>query len=313
MNEIIYKEDSGIIKLMQDIYPDKIILEIKELNGLSNKLFYVKYENEQLVIRIRNDENQLKREVNIIESLSKIGQTLGIKVVFQNGYITEYIQGKILSRTVDRNTTFLKYIARKMYDLHNSIIVNDQIDNIIWDKMFEWIEYMNEHISFIDDKRQLEIFYSEIIELKLIIDHDFKSSDLVLCHNDLAYENILFDDKNNTIMFIDWEYCGKNYPMYDIANFFQEWAGNHLKNDLLLNDDEIDIFLTEYYGNEYIKNSKDIKHKINIMKALSDLHWSIWAYYRSTLNNEIGFDYKEYGRKRYLRYLEIRYKNIILC
>ena len=50
-------------------------------------------------------------------------------------------------------------------------------------------------------------------------------SPVVLCHNDLLLTNILFNEKENKVTFIDFEYASQNYQAFDIANHFAEFAG----------------------------------------------------------------------------------------
>lgn len=45
----------------------------------------------------------------------------------------------------------------------------------------------------------------------------YKETILCCCHNDLNLSNILFTEHGP--MFIDWEYCGANTPLYDIAKY----------------------------------------------------------------------------------------------
>ena len=51
------------------------------------------------------------------------------------------------------------------------------------------------------------------------------NDELVFCHNDLLLGNILYDEIEHSIEFIDFEYAGANYQSYDIANHFCEFAG----------------------------------------------------------------------------------------
>lgn len=48
---------------------------------------------------------------------------------------------------------------------------------------------------------------------------------LVLCHNDLLVYNVLYDEDSDQVNFIDYEYTGVNYQLFDVANHFNEYAG----------------------------------------------------------------------------------------
>jgi thiamine kinase-like enzyme len=49
---------------------------------------------------------------------------------------------------------------------------------------------------------------------------------IVVCHNDTQSLNFLFDEnKNNKISLIDFEHCARNMWLYDVFNYFIEYAG----------------------------------------------------------------------------------------
>ncbi|CAH2221260.1 ethanolamine kinase 2 isoform X2 [Pelobates cultripes] len=50
-------------------------------------------------------------------------------------------------------------------------------------------------------------------------------SPIVLCHNDLLCKNVIYNEEEGHVRFIDYEYTGYNYQAYDIANHFNEFAG----------------------------------------------------------------------------------------
>lgn len=54
------------------------------------------------------------------------------------------------------------------------------------------------------------------------------NSPVVYSHNDLLLANILYNKKQNTVTFIDFEYTAFNYQAFDIANHFAEFPGNFL-------------------------------------------------------------------------------------
>lgn len=62
-------------------------------------------------------------------------------------------------------------------------------------------------------------------ELKALQESIPASAPVAFCHNDLLAGNIMRDDSNGAITFIDFEYGGSNYRGFDIANHFNEWAG----------------------------------------------------------------------------------------
>lgn len=63
----------------------------------------------------------------------------------------------------------------------------------------------------------------DTIELKL--NEDWCNVPIVFCHNDTQSRNFLFEKETNTIRIIDFEHCFHNLYLFDIANYFVEFAG----------------------------------------------------------------------------------------
>ena len=79
---------------------------------------------------------------------------------------------------------------------------------------------------------------------------------LVFSHNDLLANNILIKNSNNKYVFIDYEYSTYNYPIYDIANYFNEFEidfnikdenGSFHRNKLPENIDQLRRHFVECY------------------------------------------------------------------
>lgn len=118
----------------------------------------------------------------------------------------------------------------------------------------EWIDGVNPTNSEINSKIFLDIFSSELNKLHScknlngVINHDYfefvkiarnkisnthltkylnllskyKNLKLVLSHNDLSQDNLLWNEKEKRIFFIDYEWARMNNQYWDIANFIRE-------------------------------------------------------------------------------------------
>lgn len=53
------------------------------------------------------------------------------------------------------------------------------------------------------------------------------NSPVVYAHNDLLLGNVLYNQEQENVVFIDYEYTAFNYQAFDIANHFAEFAGNY--------------------------------------------------------------------------------------
>jgi thiamine kinase-like enzyme len=109
---------------------------------------------------------------------------------------------------------------------------------------------------------------------------------LVPCHNDPWPGNLL--DADGRIYLIDWEYSGMNDPMWDLADLSVE-AGFGPEQDRTM--------MEAYYG---ARPSPDLYSRLEIYKAMSDLHWSLWGFVQHAKDNPAE-DFWRYGRGRFKR------------
>ena len=82
------------------------------------------------------------------------------------------------------------------------------------------------------------------------------------CHNDLLNGN--FIDDGNRIRILDWEYAGMGDIFFDLANFSHHHG---------LNDDQINLFLQEYFGEVTPKRFARLK----LMWCMSEVHEAMWG------------------------------------
>jgi thiamine kinase-like enzyme len=105
----------------------------------------------------------------------------------------------------------------------------------------------------------------------------------VPCHNDPWPGNLL--DAEGRVYLIDWEYSGMNDPVWDLADLSVEAAF----------DAEQDRAMMEaYYG---ARPSPALYSRLEIYKAMSDLHWSVWGFVQHAKGNPAE-DFWSYGLER---------------
>ena len=106
---------------------------------------------------------------------------------------------------------------------------------------------------------------------------------LVPCHNDPWPGNLL--DADGRIYLIDWEYSGMNDPMWDLADLSVE-AGFGPKQDRAM--------MEAYRGGTA---SPALYSRLEIYKAMGDLHWSLWGFVQHAKDNPAE-DFWSYGLER---------------
>lgn len=94
---------------------------------------------------------------------------------------------------------------------------------------------------------------------------------LVPCHNDPWPGNLL--DADGRIYLIDWEYSGMNDPMWDLADLSVE-AGFGPERDRTM--------VEAYCGGAA---SQALYSRLEIYKAMSDLHWALWGFVQHAKDN----------------------------
>ena len=109
---------------------------------------------------------------------------------------------------------------------------------------------------------------------------------LVPCHNDPWPGNLL--DADGRIYLIDWEYSGMNDPTWDLGDLSVE-AGFVPEQDRLM--------MEAYCGGAA---SPGLYSRLEIYKAMSDLHWSLWGFVQHAKGNPAE-DFFSYGLERLRR------------
>jgi thiamine kinase-like enzyme len=109
---------------------------------------------------------------------------------------------------------------------------------------------------------------------------------LVPCHNDPWPGNLLdADGPDGRIYLIDWEYSGMNDPMWDLAD---------LSVEAEFGPEQDRTMMQTYHGTGL---SPALYSRLEVYKAMSDLHWSVWGFVQHAKGNPAE-DFWSYALER---------------
>lgn len=129
---------------------------------------------------------------------------------------------------------------------------------------------------------------------------------MVFAHNDLLSGNLMYNDNEEKLYFIDFEYGSYSYRGFDIGNHFNEYAGYECDYTLYPNKDEQYHFFKHYLNpekpNEVSDNDVETLYvETSLYMLASHLYWALWALIQAKMS-PIEFDYLGYFFKRYNEY-----------
>ena len=233
-------------------------------------------------------------------------------------------------------------IARTMASWHMSSLAGDCIPSL-FETLKSW--YQKIPLAYSDTKNQ-EIFrhismnrlWKIIVFIEIHLMEGQIRSPVVFCHNDLLAANIIYNQADDTVSFIDFEYGNYNYRGFDIANHFCEYSGLDCLYDehypsVRFQRDWISRYLIAcnkakscinhssdagpYTSKSYVPSEQDIQNvldEVRLFTLASHLYWGIWGLVQAECS-DINFDYMNYAVKRINRLdldLEVLFPGIIL-
>ncbi|XP_076179701.1 ethanolamine kinase 1 isoform X1 [Ptiloglossa arizonensis] len=320
-----------VIKRIRPMWPlDKLNFKIFT-DGITNKLigvWYSKHYNDMVLVRVYGHKTDLlinrKDETRNIRILNKAGFTHSIYATFNNGLAYQFIEGTTLTTETVRNPIVYTLIAKRMAQMHKLKPDSAEISKeaFIWDKIEKFMDIMPKKFS--DDFKQAR--FEKLIKPINVLKQNYQllkktlldlHSEVVFAHNDLLLGNVLYNQKENIVTFIDFEYTAYNYQAFDIANHFAEFAGIDNPDYSLYPEDELQktwlsIYLQEYNNVNYVpENEINLLYvQVNKFVLLSHFFWGCWGLIQSE-HSTIDFDFLEYAAIRFNEYF--KWKEEHLC
>ncbi|XP_068170307.1 ethanolamine kinase 2 [Antennarius striatus] len=259
------------------------------------------------------------REVEIFQVLHAHGCGPQIYCSFLNGICYEFVRGRVLDDDLLRQPPTYRLIAAEMGRIHSiQPPCGRPVQPLLWTTMSHFLTLVKNGINGGADGQQrpkstalqevpsVETLSAELDALKNHLSRI--DSPTVLCHNDLLTKNIIYNQEEGIVRFIDYEYADFNYQAFDIGNHFNEFAGVNDVNYSLypskeLQRDWLMAYLESWKrssGRDAIVTEAEVTrlhvHACKFSLA-SNFLWGLWAILQSRYSS-IDFDFHRYAAAR---------------
>ncbi|CAL8263856.1 unnamed protein product [Merluccius merluccius] len=322
------KPSLGILELLDTLRPQWKTKDIQMkvfTEGITNHLTgcYVGSLQEPgccVLVRIYGKNTELyvdhQREVEMFQVLQAHGCGPLIFCTFHNGICYEFVRGEVLDDQLLRQPSIYRLIAAEMGRIHSIKPQNGQpVEALLWSKMSHLLTLVKNNIRECADNQSpqdvpglpsLQVLSDEMETLKRHLSDTF--SPVVLCHNDLLTKNIIYNHKEGTVKFIDYEYADYNYQAFDIGNHFNEFAGLSDMDYSRYPSRELQReWLTAYlesYSQATGRPASATEGEVTTLyiqvckfSLASNFYWGLWAILQSHFSS-IDFDFKRYAMDR---------------
>lgn len=313
-----------IIKRIRPSWPLQQLHFKAFTDGRTNKLVGVwcpGHYTDMVLIRVFGNNSDLlidrESEIKNIRILNKVGYTHCIYATFNNGFAYEFLEGETLTTETVKNPKVYPLIAKRMAEMHSLEFENESVSKeaFIWEKMKKFMQIMPKRFS--DPLKQAK--FETLIPFHATLEKEYQimkstlskvNSPVVFAHNDLLLGNILYDEKQESVIFIDYEYTAFNYQAFDIVNHFTEYAGFDEPDYSLYPDENFQkMWLKEYlrvYSATINVSEKDIDKlywQVTKFTPLPHFLWGCWALVQSE-HSHIDFDFLTYAAIRFNEYFK---------
>ncbi|KAJ0524590.1 putative ethanolamine kinase [Helianthus annuus] len=313
-----------IVELFKDLFNhwsnlDESHFTAAQLSGgITNRLLKVSVEEENgntvlVTVRIYGPNTEYvinrDRELQAIVHLSAAGFGPKLLGTFENGMVQSFIHARTLNASDMRKPKLAAEIAKQLKSFHQVDIPGSK-EPQLWNDIFKFLKKAS-YLTYDDRKKQnmykkisFKEVETELIKLKELTGP--LDAPVVFAHNDLLSGNLMLNDDEEKLYFIDFEYGSYSYRGFDIGNHFNEYAGLDCDYTLYPTKNEQYHFFRHYLNpekpNEVSDNDLEALYvETTCYMLVSHLYWALWALIQAKMS-EIDFDYLKYFFLRYDEY-----------
>uniref|UniRef100_A0A673K0X8 ethanolamine kinase n=1 Tax=Sinocyclocheilus rhinocerous TaxID=307959 RepID=A0A673K0X8_9TELE len=323
---------AGALKLIKTLRPHWKPSEVKMksfTDGITNKLIgcYVGGSMQDVVlVRVYGNKTELfvdrENEVKSFRVLQAHRCAPRLYCTFNNGLCYEFLQGVALEPEHIRSPAIFRHIARQMAKYHAIHAHNGWVpQSDLWLRISKFFSLVPTHF---DDPEKDQRLNSEVPSTACLRDEMIwlqqnlskLGSPVVLCHNDLLCKNIIYNQQEGNVKFIDYEYAGYNYQAFDIGNHFNEFAGLNEVDYTLYPGRELQLqwlraYLEAYeeyksQGTQVSNTEVEVLYvQVNRFALASHFIWGLWALIQAQYST-IDFDFLGYAVLRFSQYFKMK-------
>ncbi|XP_072886785.1 ethanolamine kinase 2 isoform X2 [Hemitrygon akajei] len=322
----------GALRLVGRLRPHWDIRRVKTklfTDGITNKLVgcYVGNSMEDVVlVRVYGNKTELfvdrDNELKSFQVLHANGCAPKLYCTFQNGLCYEFMHGIALGPQHVREPALFRLIATELARIHSIHAHNGCIPKPnLWVKMHKYMALVSTEFTpeAKNTRIQKEVPPLQTLEREMTWMKQYLSelnSPTVLCHNDLLCKNIIYNEKEGWVKFIDYEYSSYNYQAFDIGNHFNEFAGVNEVDYSLYPDESLQMQWLRTYleackqftkkGGEVTDNEVHTLYvQVNKFSLASHFFWGFWALIQAKYST-IDFDFLGYSVLRFNQYFKMK-------
>lgn len=226
--------------------------------------------------------------------------------------VSSFIHARTLTPSDMKEPRIAAEIAKQLQKFHQVDIPGSK-EPQLWNDIFKFLKKASV-LKFEDNEKQKRYetisfreIQDEVKELKDL--SDLLHAPVVFAHNDLLSGNLMLNDLEEKLYFIDFEYGSYSYRGYDIANHFNEYAGFDCDYNLYPDKDAQYHFFRNYLSDRpsevQEQNLDALYTETNTFRLASHVYWALWALIQARVS-PIDFDYLGYFFLRYGEYKKQR-------
>ncbi|TPX62686.1 hypothetical protein PhCBS80983_g00349 [Powellomyces hirtus] len=318
---------TGVETVLHHFFPSwKVETDVKYVQctaGITNKLVRCihKPSDTSVLIRIYGKGTDVlidrEQEMQNLLTLSNIGLSPPIHGRFENGLVYGFVPGAQFSVEDMRDPHKSSLVAAQLARWHKVEMPGVKAAPKLFSTMWQWLDEVP--ATYSDPEKEAKFTTSlhmteirkELAEMQQTL--EALNSPVTFCHNDLLSGNIVYDEKTDSVAFIDYEYGSLSYRGFDIGNHFCEHAGF---------DCDWSLYPSKAFQipwlRTYLETSSSAPVDDSAVEALyrevakfslaAHFYWAIWALVQAEIS-DLDFDYLDYAltRLEYMRTVKEQY------